>query len=207
MQIVHIPEATVPLQTIFFNNTFFEQLSAVDKSTTIVGSIQVEKQLRCLSLIARISISNFSEGLQLQETIEASYYPLRSNRLSFRAAVLSNTELEATNTEFGFGGGVSFRPIDRLQATFDYYQGDILYFNERNGQVINNSLDIMNRRFIFAVRGDISKRVQFFALYVNENRTGQYYVESISPVGPSELSIVDQEYNYHAIFSGFNILF
>jgi len=136
-----------------------------------VSLLSLSKSSGKFKLTLANSLSNLNEATQVQNTFAVIFFP--AGNLNFytvsSATLLSQRNWGSEYISYGlFDQKIGFKVFDKLWTEANYTFGNITNFNESNGFVVFNNIDIISNRFglnlIFPLSKfiEISLRYQYF---------------------------------------------
>lgn len=140
------------------------------KNTYFLGSVQAVKNMRYLQAGLATSYSDIYKGNQVQANLNLRVYPFAHNRFWLGTSVAAQkTDSGGINTFMQHI--VSCNAGPRLNLSAWFLHGNTRNFNEANGYMLNNSLDLTRQRITLMGTYSFHSKWDFYALLQNEQKT------------------------------------
>lgn len=141
------------------------------KTNYFVGSLEIKKSISRFDLAVGTTVSNIDTSNQYIHSLSVNYYPFGNNRLSLGGTYFLHTESNYSELNSGTSLFLTMRPIKRFSITVAYLYNQKNNFIEKNGFIVNNSMDFTPSRYSVLASYSFGKHVDLYGLYQFENKT------------------------------------
>ncbi|MFI5221224.1 MAG: tetratricopeptide repeat protein [Bacteroidia bacterium] len=144
--------------------------------TPVHLSFAADKVTKDFKLGIGASFSNLKPGTQLQQQVEAAWYPLHNNSFSVNAGTILFTDTIYRLWPMPFAG-VKYFFTPKFSASFNYlYAGigngyGVVNFSEMNGYLVSNSPDATHQKMSLMFDWNIYKNLGVYAVLLYESKT------------------------------------
>ncbi|MCX6296159.1 MAG: hypothetical protein NTX97_08835 [Bacteroidetes bacterium] len=161
--------------------------TVVSRSNSFVGSLEIQKNIKKISLSVGTTVSNMDSTIQFNHNGTLAYSILGNSRLIIGCRAYIHTSNSYSTTYTSYSPYIYIQPSKRISITTSYLSNVGNNIIEENGYLVNNSPDLTTSRWSALASLNVNKHISLYGLYQMENKK-----ESVQLFN----------YNYHVIVVG-----